>query len=100
MATSHDAISTKVYAANLNYFEDKYAKVFLKNKRKMFPIINRGTWARVQSYRQTISNFINKFGHDINILSLGAGFDTTFFWLCEQLGEDFKKICYIEVDYE
>ena len=49
MATSHDAISTKVYAAGLGYFEDKYAKFFIKNKRKMYPIINRGTWARVKS---------------------------------------------------
>ena len=52
MATSGDALMTKVYAAKLNYFEDPYSKHFLpKNGRKMYPIINRGTWARVQAYR-------------------------------------------------
>lgn len=47
MATSNDALVTKVYAAMLGYFQDDYAKLFLQNKRKMFPIINRGTWTRV-----------------------------------------------------
>jgi hypothetical protein len=41
MATSHDALATKVYASQLGYFDDKYSKLFLKNKRKMYPIINR-----------------------------------------------------------
>ena len=62
MATSTDALMTKVYAAGLNYFEDPFAKLFLKKAgRKMYPIINRGTWARVQSYRQTILNFIRRY---------------------------------------
>ena len=52
MATSGDALMTKVYAAGLGYFDDPYAKLFLKKGgRKMYPIINRGTWARVQAYR-------------------------------------------------
>ena len=52
LATSNDALATKVYASKLGYFQDKYSELFLKNKRKMYPIINRGTWARVQAYRQ------------------------------------------------
>ena len=61
MATSNDALATKVYASELNYFADPYSKLFLKNKRKMYPIINRGTWARVQAYRQIIMQFLNAF---------------------------------------
>ena len=30
MATSNDALATKVYAAQLNYFVDPYSKLFLK----------------------------------------------------------------------
>ena len=30
MATSNDAIATKVYAAQLGYFRDDYSKLFLK----------------------------------------------------------------------
>lgn len=51
MATSQDALVTKVYASGLGYFDDKYSKLFVKNKRKLYPIINRGTWARVHAYR-------------------------------------------------
>tara|TARA_B110000285_G_C15014597_1_gene558340 strand:+ start:93 stop:323 length:231 start_codon:yes stop_codon:yes gene_type:complete len=51
MATSNDALVTKVHASGLGYFEDPYSKLFLAKKRKMYPIINRGTWARVHAYR-------------------------------------------------
>lgn len=50
----------------------------------MYPIINRGTWARVQAYREQILKFLTAFQDDEKtktIFSLGAGFDTTFFWL-------------------
>jgi hypothetical protein len=62
MATSQDALATKVYASGLGYFVDEYSHLFLKNKRKMYPIINRGTWARVQAYRQQILTFLRVFG--------------------------------------
>ena len=86
MATSADALCTKVYASKLNYFEDPHAKLFLKNGcRKMYPIINRGTWARVQAYRQTVMNFVQHYlikeATPVTIISLGAGFDTMHFWL-------------------
>ena len=74
----------------------------------MYPIINRGTWARVQAYRQVIENFVNTFvqgkKQPVNILSLGAGFDTTPFWLHEKLlkvdEQISRQVCYIEVDWE
>jgi tRNA wybutosine-synthesizing protein 4 len=34
---------------------------------------------------------------ECNIISLGAGFDSTFFWLKAAKISD--KVCYIEVDY-
>ena len=102
MATSHDALATKVYASQLGYFDDKYSKLFLKNKRKMYPIINRGTWARVHAYRQLILRFLESFkdSEKVNILSLGCGYDTTFFWLLEVHPELAKNVCFIEVDYD
>jgi len=102
MATSHDALATKVYASQLGYFEDEYSKLFLKNKRKMYPIINRGTWARVHAYRQLLVRFLETFkdAEKVNILSLGCGYDTTFFWLVENQPELVKNMVYIEVDYD
>jgi O-methyltransferase involved in polyketide biosynthesis len=65
----------------------------------MFPIINRGTWSRVQAYRQTILKFL-EFAKNgpCNILSLGGGYDTTFFWLVQNFNP--QNLCYIEVDYD
>ena len=60
MGTANDALLTKVYAEGLGYFKDEFCKPFLKNKKKMFPIINRGTWARVYSIRQVILRFLTQ----------------------------------------
>jgi hypothetical protein len=49
----------------------------------MYPIINRGTWARVFAIRQIISKFLlayQNYDH-VNILSLGAGYDVNYFWI-------------------
>lgn len=106
MATSNDALVTKVYSAQLNYMVDPFSKLFLKNKRKLYPIINRGTWARVQAYRQIVLKYLNALknveegGKKINILSLGSGYDTMFFWLKEFYPDISANICYIEVDFD
>jgi len=51
METSNDALTTKVYAEKMNYFQDEFVGLFARNRKKMFPIINRGTWARVYAIR-------------------------------------------------
>ena len=61
MMTSNDALVTKVYASSIGYFEDEWCPHFLKSKKKMYPIINRGTWARVESYRMMVKRFIETF---------------------------------------
>ena len=96
MLTSNDALLTKVYAEQLGYFKDPFCAPFLQQKRKMFPIINRGTWARVYSIRQVIRRFLDQFPYS-NIVSLGAGYDSTFFWLKSQkLTTD---VTYVEIDF-
>ena len=103
MATAQDALATKVYASQLKYFKDDYSHLFLKSKRKMYPIINRGTWARVQAYRQTIVSFLTKFkdcGKPVTVLNLGAGFDTTLFWLFDCHPELTENLVWVEVDYD
>ena len=37
---------------------------------------------------------------DVNIVSLGAGYDTTYFWLLENHDEASKGLCYIELDFD
>ena len=62
----------------------------------MLPMINRGTWARVLSFRQVILRFVSLFPK-VNIVSLGAGYDSTYFWLKSQ--KLVTEIDYIEVDF-
>ena len=104
--TSLFVINLSRYASQLGYFKDDFSKIFLKTKKKMFPIINRGTWARVFAYRSLIKRFLTAFKENsVNILSLGAGYDTTFFWLLQAIesGEiEYNKdnLFYIEVDFD
>ena len=80
--TALNSVTAKVYASKLGYFNDEYSRLFSHSEKKMMPIINRGTWTRVFSVRTLINNFIEKFKdeEEIQILTLGAGFDTTFFY--------------------
>jgi tRNA wybutosine-synthesizing protein 4 len=76
-------------AASLGYFKDDYSQYFLKTKKKMFPIINRGTWTRVFAVRQVMERFLKAYSskvkngeiETIQIVGLGAGFDTSYFWI-------------------
>lgn len=74
----------------------------------MYPIINRGTWARVQSIKQIIYRFLNAYHEQadrLNILSFGAGYDTNVFLLQDSirnglLPETLKgKVTVVEVDF-
>jgi O-methyltransferase involved in polyketide biosynthesis len=106
MLTSNDALMTKVYAESKGYFKDEFVSFFLPKQRqkKMFPIINRGTWARVYSIRSIILRFMNAYAgkSKVNVLSLGAGYDSTFFWLRQTLGIEkttADRLHWIEVDF-
>jgi hypothetical protein len=84
MGTANDALITKANCAKVGYIDDRYVDRFVENNRRMLPIINRGTWARVQAYRQVIDSFITTYQSvPVNIVSLGAGHDTTIFWMLE-----------------
>ena len=72
----------------------------------MYPIINRGTWARVQSVRSVIKRFIQAQteggASKVQIVSIGAGYDITYFWLQDVLTSEEsvrEKIVYVEIDY-
>ena len=65
------------------------------------PIINRGTWARVYAIRQIVKRFLaeNSESGRVNILSLGAGYDSTYFWLKSKTPDLDSKVDYIEIDF-
>ena len=100
METANDALTTKVYAEKMGYFSDEFVKLFARNSKKMFPIINRGTWARVYAVRQILQRFMAQYeGTRVNIVSLGAGYDSTYFWLKKNQSDIDEKIDFVEIDF-
>jgi tRNA wybutosine-synthesizing protein 4 len=89
--TADDAISGKLSAAALGYLSDPYLPLFAKPAAAAHtrrpPIINRGNFARVACIDKVIREFLGQPGFSSNdsskpqIVSLGAGKDTTFFRL-------------------
>jgi len=64
--------------------------------KKMMPIINRGTWTRVHAYRKVIEQFLNIAGLK-QIISFGAGLDTTYFYYKSKMPTISLK--YVEIDF-
>ena len=103
MMTSGDALTTKVYAESKGYFKDEFCKLFAKGNKKMMPIINRGTWTRVYSIRQVLLRFLKSCSaanQKVNIVSLGAGYDSTYFWLRQHHGITQESVDFIEFDFD
>ncbi|CDW90937.1 leucine carboxyl methyltransferase 2-like [Stylonychia lemnae] len=100
-------LSSLKSAANLGYFKDDYSQLFLRSKKKLLPIMNRGTWARVFSIRSILLRFLNAYQNadKVNIMIPGAGYDTTFFCLQDLMREQKipqnlqGKITVIEIDF-
>lgn len=80
--TADDALVSKQSAANLGYFNDRFLSCFVKRPSKRSPLINRGYYARVAAIQTLIVKFLEKcWDLDLvpQVVSLGGGFDTTFF---------------------
>uniref|UniRef100_A0A453QL51 Leucine carboxyl methyltransferase 1 homolog n=2 Tax=Aegilops tauschii subsp. strangulata TaxID=200361 RepID=A0A453QL51_AEGTS len=84
------------------YMKDDYVHHFVRRTTKRAPIINRGYYARWSVLRKLMLQFLNAgSGSDDQkrkqILSLGAGFDTTFFQLQD---EGLAPYLYVELDFQ
>jgi hypothetical protein len=87
MATNDDATLTKLSAVERGYYEDPFIKLFAglgggsgfgRNTRQP-PLMNRGYYSRVRIIRGLLLDFLNAGGRQV--VNLGAGYDTTFFYL-------------------
>ncbi|PVU86949.1 hypothetical protein BB561_006454 [Smittium simulii] len=83
--TSTDAATCRLSAVKKKYICDEYAQYFIKRASNLSPIMNRGTFCRFLAIQNTISNFLSALNASNDsacrpqILSLGTGFDTTYF---------------------
>jgi len=102
-ATNDDATASKLSCVKKGYISDNYVHFFVRRSIKRSPIINRGYYARWASMRKLLFQFLdsevpNSEGPSPQkqILSLGAGFDTTYFQLVEEGRAPHK---FVELDF-
>jgi tRNA wybutosine-synthesizing protein 4 len=78
--------------------KDDYVHLFVKRPVRRSPIINRGYFSRWAAFRKLMSQFLlSGTSSKKQILSLGAGFDTTYFQL---LDEGNGPNLYVELDFK
>eukprot|EP00002_Diphylleia_rotans_P000020 TRINITY_DN10010_c0_g1_i2.p1 TRINITY_DN10010_c0_g1~~TRINITY_DN10010_c0_g1_i2.p1 ORF type:complete len:325 (+),score=72.79 TRINITY_DN10010_c0_g1_i2:55-1029(+) len=96
--TNNSAVESKWNATQLGYWRDPYIGYFLKSRKSAqnAPIMNRGYYARVSAISHIMKKFIKTFGKNVQIISLGAGSDTSFFQLSDQ---DLCPKAYVELDF-
>ncbi|XP_024958810.1 leucine carboxyl methyltransferase 1 homolog isoform X3 [Cynara cardunculus var. scolymus] len=102
-ATNDDASASKLSCVKKGYIKDDYVHLFVRRPVRRSPIINRGYFARWATFRKLLFQFLNSEpksneGHvKKQILSLGAGFDTTYFQLQD---EGKAPHLYVELDFK
>eukprot|EP01116_Phalansterium_solitarium_P000570 TRINITY_DN1039_c0_g1_i4.p1 TRINITY_DN1039_c0_g1~~TRINITY_DN1039_c0_g1_i4.p1 ORF type:complete len:346 (+),score=83.45 TRINITY_DN1039_c0_g1_i4:295-1332(+) len=80
VATNDDAVVSKLSAVTKGYYKDEFLKYFTRKPVHREPLINRGYYARVLAWQNLITQFLEAAAAEpVQIVSLGAGFDTTFF---------------------
>lgn len=84
--TTDDAAVSKLSAVTSGYYEDPYLHYFVRHPCRRSPLINRGHFTRVAAVRKVISQFLTSIPADVpvaQIVNLGAGLDTLYFWITE-----------------
>ncbi|CAH1412211.1 unnamed protein product [Lactuca virosa] len=102
-ATNDDASASKLSCVKKKYIKDDYVHLFVRRPVRRSPIINRGYFARWSTFRKILNQFLNcetksnEYHVKKQILSLGAGFDTTYFQLQD---EGKAPHLYVELDFK
>jgi len=100
--THVDAALAKISCAHLGYFQDPWTEQLMRSSRpaQRSPLIHRGYYSRVAAMRTTASRFLATVptGRGAQIVNLGSGFDTMYFWLRETPNWR-EDLTFFEVDF-
>ena len=106
--TNDSACRSKASMESLGYLPARYASSFARcfvedtgKPNKRAALINRGYAIRVMIVRECILRAFRTSELDAagaQVVSLGAGFDTTYFWIAKSNLFSNKKLVYIELD--
>lgn len=101
--TNEDATESKCIAVQLGYNNDKFISCFVGacsgfsgGDTHRDPEILRGYWARTAAIYSTVLHFLEVYGSSLQIINLGAGFDTLY-WRLKESGHRFHR--FVEVDF-
>jgi len=95
-ATNDDATLCKLSAVSLGYWEDPFIQFMVKRGERRAPEIHLGYYARVTGVRFLVDKFFEACDTAVQVISLGAGFDTMFWCLAEE-GRPIRR--FIEIDF-
>lgn len=98
-ATNDDAVSAKICAAKLGYWNDPFLQFFCRSAHRTnrkAPEMNRGYYARTQAIKILVTKLIEMTSGKCQIVSLGAGFDTLYWRL---KSENLSANNFTEVDF-
>ncbi|CAH1789344.1 unnamed protein product [Owenia fusiformis] len=96
-ATNDEASMCKRFAVQQGYWNDPYIKYFIRSSDRKPPDINRGYFARVKGVHCLLNQFLQATKCKCQVVSLGAGYDTTYWNLQES---NMQPERYIEMDFE
>ena len=97
-ATNDDATQCKLSAVNLGYWTDSFIPFMTRSGRteRRAPEIHLGYYARVTGVATLIEKFFEATDTAVQIINLGAGFDTLF-WRLVSEGRPVKN--FVEIDF-
>lgn len=109
MRTNTDAFESKVAAMDAGYYSDAYLQKMREEdampireggqvRYRRAPVINRGTFARIVIKERVMDAFLSQVGTGdrVQVVSLGAGFDTFAFKLLD--AQRTPRLDYVELD--
>ncbi|XP_022843560.1 tRNA wybutosine-synthesizing protein 4 isoform X2 [Olea europaea var. sylvestris] len=94
--TNDDASASKLSCVKKGYMKDDYVYLFVKRPVRRSPIINRAVRKLLHQFLNCEVNTDGQGNTKKQILSLGAGFDTTYFQLQD---EGKAPYLYVELDF-
>ncbi|KAI8868483.1 leucine carboxyl methyltransferase [Ramicandelaber brevisporus] len=80
-STNDDAAVSRLSAVNAGYLTDPFARLFVQRAKRRSPLINRGTYCRINAIHRLVRTFLDSVQDQCQIVSLGAGSDTLYFRL-------------------
>jgi len=105
--THIDAAVAKTTCAAFGYIHDPWVQHFAHSPNQPNPLFNRGYWARVRGVQTEVANFVQRANEQapdkgVQIVNLGAGLDTMYWWLKHEKIEGRLpdvNITYFEIDF-